>query len=364
MRILAPLLVLAGLTSGVSAQQISFVSRPDLAKDVASFPRLAPEMPFAARINTALNKLNKNALERTRDCKTPDGNPAFTRSIDVTMAGPRFVSFVARDEWDCGAHPDNAATPFVYDLSTGKPVDWTKLLPPGVAGRAKLVRGDITIGVLQSSVLKHAYVDDLDATADEDCKGTLKETDYNFVLWPDAKSHSLVIGQNDLPHAVAACGGEVNLSAASLRALGVGRELLDAIEMGRPASVAHNVTPIAAARDDIEALVGTYERDDDDAGGGSIKLEGVPEGVKLTVAIGGFPNGGATHPDCNFIAQGRIDNGIFSGKVTEPNDPSVAANLSPVMVEVTLRSLRFRNAESADFCGIDGYSFGGSFVRK
>ncbi|OJY77678.1 MAG: hypothetical protein BGP09_28965 [Rhizobium sp. 60-20] len=117
---------------------------------------------------------------------------------------------------------------------------------------------------------------------------------------------------------------------------------------------------------------GTYERKDGESGGGTITVEDSSGSVRLVVQIGGIPNGAATPADCGFIAEGKIAAGIFLGTVTRQN---VLADLSPqgdaaspglpALGAVLKRgSIRLTDAIAAPYCGGDGYTLDGDFVRK
>jgi hypothetical protein len=236
MRILALALSLLGIVGAALAAPpgVELVPRPDLTKGMAAFPHLAPSAPFAAQINAALDEARKKALDNAADCKTSEGGNGVERYVDVTMRGPRFLSFLVTDNYWCGAHPDSVRTAFVYDLTTGELADWNKLLPSSMAGKVVMDDG---IGLLNSAVLRRIYVRNLVKSADPECKDVIAETDYNFLLWPDAKKRALVLDQNDFPHVVAACGGQVELSLSELRGLGVSEELITTITEGQPSNL-------------------------------------------------------------------------------------------------------------------------------
>lgn len=231
-KLLFPLLL---LSSASFAQTAELVAQPDLSEGVMAYPRLAPATPFADTINAALAKIDK--AQGGDECTT-SGGPPYTRSIEVTAQGPRFVSFVVSEQWMCGAHPEEQRSAFVYDLTTGKPVDWTKMLPPRVAGKASVSKGLIRIGTLSSAVLSQAYIAGHGSSAD--CKAIYADAEFHFLLWPDARKHELVIDQNDLPHMAAACGGPVSLSLAKLKAMGVGKPLLDALTAATPTTLVNH----------------------------------------------------------------------------------------------------------------------------
>jgi hypothetical protein len=159
------------------------------------------------------------------------GRSDWTRSIDVTMAGPRFVSFVAYDDIYCGGpHPDNAKVALVYNLTTGRTVGWTKLVPARLGGKPGVnTGGDGTVlGTLSSPELKALYIREM--KPDADCKDTLADTDFHFTFRPDATANGLAMDQDDLPHADQACSGPVTLSTTMLRSMGADPRLTDAIE--------------------------------------------------------------------------------------------------------------------------------------
>jgi hypothetical protein len=112
-------------------------SRPaKLRADVAAFPKIvAPAGSAQRRINATLAGLDADVVRNIKECRGDTrGTPAFPgywkRSIALTMAGPRFLSFTVDDAVDCGgAHPNEAVWPVVFDLETGADPDWTRLLP-------------------------------------------------------------------------------------------------------------------------------------------------------------------------------------------------------------------------------------------
>jgi hypothetical protein len=204
-----------------------------VAKDVAAFPRLAASDAVAQKINQALARRDAQVKSTARDC--PGGG--WSRSVSVAMRGPRYLALVARDSWDCGgAHPDAAALVLVYDLSTGSPVNWARLLPPGIIQAATLdTAGDGTpIGVIQSKALQDYYVkariSNQKDPLDPDCKDVVTDPALKFNLWPDAAAGGLALEPEGLPHVVLACGDSVVVPLADLRKMGVQAGLVDAIE--------------------------------------------------------------------------------------------------------------------------------------
>jgi hypothetical protein len=129
----------------------------------------------------------------------------------------------------------------VYDLSSGVPVDWAKLLPVSFATTSAASAG--ADGTARRSVaspwLKELYIKfahETDADFPQECDDVLQQTDLNFILWPDVKTNGLVLQQTDLPHVSAACGPSATIPMATLRKIGVDTGLLHAIEAGHKAA--------------------------------------------------------------------------------------------------------------------------------
>ncbi|WP_087005846.1 hypothetical protein [Rhizobium sullae] len=63
---------------------------------------------------------------------------------------------------------------------------------------------------------------------------------------------------------------------------------------------------------------GTYERNDESGGAGSIELERIGTEWRVTVVVGGVPSGpdsATTAADCGFIVQGDFSGNDFRGRV-------------------------------------------------
>ena len=212
-----------------------------MAKDNDALPRLAaPASPGAAKINAALARVDQSWRGFMRDCRSRAGAGAYlTRSVRVTMAGPKVVSFLVTDEADCGgAHPSGGTMALAYDLETGRPLDWTRLLPARMVRSATSDSGDdgTKIGAVVSPILHDLYLKAVKAASTHraqwasDCGEVLADDELGFQLWPDAAKDAVVLEPFDLPHAVAACADDVPVSTATLRRLGVNPALLEAID--------------------------------------------------------------------------------------------------------------------------------------
>ena len=233
---LAACLLLAA-PAAFAADAVRLTTPPPLARDNAALPRIAaPASAAMARINRALAKLDKSWMAFIRECRTSRGDTG--RSFEVTMRGPAYLSLVTHDDESCGgAHPDSDTLALVYDLNTGAPVDWRRLLGGRLVQTASVdtVIYGTSIGMLSSPALREIYVRSVRAAAGRDrtwwadCADTLRDPRLVFIAWLDAKRAGLVL-QPSLPHVEAACAEEAAIPAATLRGLGADPGLVGAIE--------------------------------------------------------------------------------------------------------------------------------------
>ena len=206
---------------------------PPLTKDAAAMPQIAAPVDDAERrINTAVQRLDATARKAIAGCKLENGKPGdWERSVDVPMRGPRFLSFVVTDSVFCGgAHPDSSTMAIVYDLRTGSPVDWTRLLPPALTGEMTLQAGadGTKMVTLASKRLYALYRAGYPAAQSSDCKDAVQSSEPPAMMaWLDAKGGGLSV-QFDLAHVVQACAEPVTIPLATLRAEGARPDLLDA----------------------------------------------------------------------------------------------------------------------------------------
>lgn len=115
----------------------------------------------------------------------------------------------------------------VFDLTTGKTVNWTMLLPKsaGATSYADSVSDGSTMGALVLPALTKI----LTAAADAECKDAFQDP-QSFLMWPDAQHGTLVAQPFDLPHVVQGCAKEIDLTMEQARKLGFDESLLGAIE--------------------------------------------------------------------------------------------------------------------------------------
>ena len=96
---------LCGTGGALAADRaVHLVVPPPLHKDLAAMPQITdPADDAERRINAALKRLDRSVLKASRDCKGDD----WSRSVDVPMSGPGFLSLTITDSVYCegNAHP-------------------------------------------------------------------------------------------------------------------------------------------------------------------------------------------------------------------------------------------------------------------
>ncbi len=140
-------IVSARLDLGQKDDFVSLAPSKQLRRGVDAWPLIVhASTPAEARVNALLNRLNEHMAGSLRDCDAnyrgwakQVGQPLtgknavehdWERTIAVTMTGPRFLSIVAVDGYVfCGgAYPNRDTLAMVFDLTTGKPVNWMNLI--------------------------------------------------------------------------------------------------------------------------------------------------------------------------------------------------------------------------------------------
>jgi hypothetical protein len=224
-----------------AAGSIQLTPRRLLRKGVDAWPLIAsPTTPPEQHINAILTRLNARLANSLKDCDEgargqmgPDykgKDPAaddWSRTIAVTMTGPRFLSLIATEEVFCGGtHPDGDTMAMVFDLTTGAPVNWVAMVAKSATPSAfsDSVSDGSTMGALILPDLAKMNL----AGADADCKDAFQDP-QSFQLWPDAQLDRLVAQPFDLPHVVQACANEIALTLDEARKLGFDEGLLGAI---------------------------------------------------------------------------------------------------------------------------------------
>ena len=195
-----------GLMTAVAfaGQPIALTPSPPLSPNLTSFPRLvAAGNNLAGRVNAALDAADARAIDAAHQCLAQggSGHSDWSRSVVVTMRGPRYLSLVADDDWYCGGpHPDGDRIALVYDLSAGAPVDWARLLPAFLVDHPVIeTAGDGTQrGLVSSKTLKRIYTAAANHQGPAECAGCSGEHEFEF-------------------HALAGCGGRRNPDPACSR---------------------------------------------------------------------------------------------------------------------------------------------------
>jgi hypothetical protein len=242
----------AGAAAAEGPAPIALAAQPDIGPQLAAFPRLAaPDGPQMQRINQQLASADARARQAAQECRgqaadagaDPKEAGGWQRSVSVAMRGPRYLALVASDEWYCGGpYPSNESFALAYDVQTGAPLNWERLLPKSLGVTASLdTAGDGTrLGVVASPKLKALYMKA--AKLDPDCVQALRDTDLQFLLWPDARREGVAVEPSNLPHVIAACGEDVVIPLPALRQLGVEPALLEAIAAAHQAKL-YDPTP-------------------------------------------------------------------------------------------------------------------------
>lgn len=135
------------------------------------------------------------------------------------------MNFVVSLATHCeGGTTDLATKVLGFDLATGEPIDWPRLLPPGFHG------SDAEAGLY----LKALKQDDPDDAAQ--CGDFARNS--AFQVWPDAKAGGIAFqpGAGGVPSAEAGCVLSEVIPTAKMRQLGANPALLkdlDAAHAGR-----------------------------------------------------------------------------------------------------------------------------------
>jgi hypothetical protein len=239
-------LIVATVPARAEDRPVQLQVPPEVEKGVAAMPQIAEPVDDAERkINAATRRLDANVRKAALRCrKDGGGRSSWERTVNVTMRGPRFLSYQIIDNVFCGgAYPDLGTMAIVYDLTTGAPVNWTTLLPASLTGAVALQPGAdgtkmVTLASkrLQALYLA-AYRPQTGARkpdeADSACRGVVASTDSEeppaMMAWLDAKQGGLAV-HVELPHAAQECADTVVISTATLRREGAQPVLVDAID--------------------------------------------------------------------------------------------------------------------------------------
>jgi hypothetical protein len=268
MRIETAIVLFAVLVPGCLAlpqgqDSVSLDATKQLRSSVDAWPLIShPSTPAERHANDVLHRLNENMASSLKGCDVNyrewasqvhqplTGKNAvehdWERTITVTMTGPRFLSIVAIDGYVfCGgAHPNRDTLAMVFDLTTGKPVNWMNFI--GKLANASAYSDSnsdgTTVGALIVPKLRAMAL----ANAKEECKEAFQNP-QSFQLWPDAKSGTLIAEPFGLPHVVAACAEELALTPDQARKMGFDETLLSAIAQAHRQFAASAISPAKPA---------------------------------------------------------------------------------------------------------------------
>lgn len=236
----------AALAQGSASGSSDLVLRPQPAvgDNSAAFPRVIGSGDAVRRINVSLDAVDADLRKAIRDCwqsaKENGGNAGWTRTVRVTMRGPRFLSMVAQDDPFCGgAHPDADTLALVFDHNTGRPVDWRRLLPSSLISSTTLVTGlggsreGLVLSPRLLSLYRNRYPakpKDIDPADRDECRDSVQD---GFTIWLDAPTQGLMIQPTAQNFAAAACAVPISLPASLLAAFGADPALAAALRAAR-----------------------------------------------------------------------------------------------------------------------------------
>ena len=223
---------------------IALTQPAPIRRGIPGYPRIAkPADAAQRRINHRLTLSETSTRRVARACLDDSTNPtSWQRTIRVTMRGPVFLSYAVEDEVDCGgAHPSTEHSAVTFDLATGEPVDWPRLLGRLRARLGPMPSDDMVGVVLDSKRLSALYAQRYDraltaAGGIPECLGWTKAGAGPFratmVPWLDARAGGLVL-QFDGGNAEKACSLPVVIPTAVLRREGASARLVTALTTAR-----------------------------------------------------------------------------------------------------------------------------------
>lgn len=207
-----------------------------IAPGVESLPRVVAGPVVSAksvqRINANLSQYDTRMKVAAQACTAPTGEDRpeprhetwWKRTVLVTMSGPRYLSLVASDDYDCGGvHPASGTLTLTYDLSDGQSLDWGHVLPAGAKWIHTGDTGGMDIEVVRWPTLTSIAL----RKADENCRATLHDYDVAFFLWLDGQKRQLMASVYGLPQVAVECSQPFGLSIPELRALHVSSKVLE-----------------------------------------------------------------------------------------------------------------------------------------
>jgi hypothetical protein len=225
-------LVIEGICT--AQRPVQLLRLPSLSSKAESLPRIAHPNQFERIINHDLLRLDTKAKRDALGCTgaSDDGHRMFyERSVNVLSPGPRYLAIAVNVSTDCGGvHPYYYQFTLTYDVETGRPVDWAKILMKTDAKNDKVNPDSelpFALPAVRSRSLQKLYragwkdadqcsVDDIASAApSEDSEFT------SFMLAPVPEKHGLSVLPVNLSSSVAACAQPVILGRKAMDELGI-----------------------------------------------------------------------------------------------------------------------------------------------
>lgn len=229
MILVSALLGLRGLA--FSQDTIKLLQLKKLSKTADALPRIAKPNPAGVKINHFFALIDQRARGSVHSCRglSEEGDEMFyNRSVDVTSRGPLFVSVDVTEEIGCGGvHPYVHIFTLTYDLHTGAPVHWAKLLTKVHVEEVEVNPGNMLpveifgISSLPLQKLYSAGWKDDGPCRLEDVVDPSGENVTTFLLSPAPRRQGLSLLPADLASVVSTCALPVVLGRSAMDALGI-----------------------------------------------------------------------------------------------------------------------------------------------
>lgn len=232
------LLCLATMAAAPPRSDLALTPRPPIAPGVDALPRIShPTGSRIGRINRALDADDARIRAALAECRRDAGKGTeayWRRAVSVAMRGPRYLAISISDNTDCGgAHPNQDIFALVFDLRTGRPVDWRHLLGKSLAGTTSADEADdeTPLRVVASPELTGFFLAALAEGGNPECEADLRAIPgpLHFIVWPDAKDDALELYSQDVPFVLGPCAGPASIPTPSLRKAGADPALLRAL---------------------------------------------------------------------------------------------------------------------------------------
>jgi hypothetical protein len=247
------ILCAAAEASGVTLGTLPSPKHTGIVKEEGSLPLIvSPITPATVRINASLVRVNEAWRKFKEQCfgERPPKDMNASRSVEVTMNGTNYLSLVVKEQWYCPgtAHPDHDSIALVYDLRTGRPLNWHTVLPRRLISKSHVDVGMAgqKIGHIASPDLDKLFVITLRRAAYRsssdwwsECEDIISDPSLDFIAWPDDKRGGIVIEPVGLAYAVENCEDDALVSTAVLRSLGASRAFVGELELAHKAKRAY-----------------------------------------------------------------------------------------------------------------------------